>query len=233
MTRNGHSEEKQTTVGQPGDQEESATRKRLFLSALEVFSRKGFQAATVREICSRAGQANLSAVNYHFGGKRRLYESILEMLFAELGKRMEGLERSAADADPETRLAAFVRLYTDMLFEGGETGEQFLRIYAMELVNPSPYFDVMAYRHVRPQTLAIMDLVRGVLGDGAPEDLVRDMASSVASQIAYPAIAWPLYRRVFPDHPGLAAHRETFAERVACFSLAGLRAMRSEIEQTR
>jgi len=52
----------------PGDE----TRQRLLEAAGEVFAAKGFQAATVREICSRAG-ANLAAINYHFGDKERLY----------------------------------------------------------------------------------------------------------------------------------------------------------------
>lgn len=48
------------------------TRQKLLEAAGEVFAAKGFQAATVREICSRAG-ANLAAVNYHFGDKEQLY----------------------------------------------------------------------------------------------------------------------------------------------------------------
>ncbi|MBN2475927.1 MAG: CerR family C-terminal domain-containing protein [Pirellulales bacterium] len=53
------------------------TRHRLLEAAGEVFAEKGFQAATVRDICGRAG-ANLAAVNYHFGDKERLYVEVVK-----------------------------------------------------------------------------------------------------------------------------------------------------------
>ena len=48
------------------------TRQRLLDTAGEVFAEKGFQAATVRQICGMAG-VNIAAINYHFGDKERLY----------------------------------------------------------------------------------------------------------------------------------------------------------------
>lgn len=48
------------------------TRERLLTTAGQIFAEKGYQDATVREIC-QAAEVNLAAVNYHFGDKERLY----------------------------------------------------------------------------------------------------------------------------------------------------------------
>ena len=52
------------------------TRRRLLDAAGEVFAEKGFAKATVREICQKA-EANIAAVNYHFGDKEKLYAAVL------------------------------------------------------------------------------------------------------------------------------------------------------------
>src|SRR5437588_7481375 len=49
-----------------------ATQQRLLEAAEEVFAAKGFKAASIREISTKAG-ANVAAINYYFGDKERLY----------------------------------------------------------------------------------------------------------------------------------------------------------------
>ncbi|MCU1343136.1 MAG: transcriptional regulator, TetR family, partial [Candidatus Acidoferrum typicum] len=53
------------------------TREKLLEVAEHVFADRGYQAATIREICVRAG-ANVAAVNYHFGDKLGLYTEVLQ-----------------------------------------------------------------------------------------------------------------------------------------------------------
>ena len=59
-------------------------------SALELFSTKGFEGTSVREIAADAG-VNVAMINYYFGSKEKLFESVVEYrslvlkeLFADL-----------------------------------------------------------------------------------------------------------------------------------------------------
>jgi TetR/AcrR family transcriptional regulator, regulator of cefoperazone and chloramphenicol sensitivity len=57
-----------------GDHE---TRERLLAEAARLFADQGFRKVTVREIC-RAADANVAAINYHFGDKLGLYRDVLQ-----------------------------------------------------------------------------------------------------------------------------------------------------------
>ena len=81
------------------------TKEKLFCAAINVFAEKGFDGATVRDICFRVG-ANVSAVNYYFGGKESLYRSILEMMFKKGQEfRREEESRQRGGADPRRKVA--------------------------------------------------------------------------------------------------------------------------------
>jgi AcrR family transcriptional regulator len=47
-------------------------RNRILNSAGPIFAERGFQAATVRDICDAAG-VNVASINYYFGDKEHLY----------------------------------------------------------------------------------------------------------------------------------------------------------------
>ena len=78
------------------------TRHRLIESAGKVFAEKGFPSATVREICQLA-DANIAAVNYHFGDKEKLYiETVRQAQCART--EIAPLPDWSPDTAPEDRL---------------------------------------------------------------------------------------------------------------------------------
>jgi TetR/AcrR family transcriptional regulator, regulator of cefoperazone and chloramphenicol sensitivity len=55
-----------------------STRQRLLMTAAQIFADHGYAGTSVRDICARA-EANVAAINYHFGGKDELYAEILRL----------------------------------------------------------------------------------------------------------------------------------------------------------
>src|SRR6202035_5744794 len=83
-----------------------ATRARLIEAAGEVFADHGYQSATVRDICARAG-ANIAAVNYHFGDKLALYEAVLRHAISA-AEAEEMLAPARSSGKPEEALRLFI-----------------------------------------------------------------------------------------------------------------------------
>jgi AcrR family transcriptional regulator len=197
------------------------TRQKLLLAAIKAFARKGYRDATVRDICRQAGAANINAVNYYFGGKDGLYKAILDIMFAEITKRNDAAAQARKPRTPEQRLRDFIEAYCAMLYGSGDAAEDIMTIFIAEMTRPSPYLDEMVRLHTRPQTEEFLDILRDILGVRTPRAVLRDCGASIMGQIAYYSYTWPLFSRVFPDHPGMKKYHTQLSEHVYRFSLGG------------
>ena len=50
-------------------------KERLLRIGLEEFAKRGYDGATVRDICDRA-HSNIAGINYYFGDKRQFYIAV-------------------------------------------------------------------------------------------------------------------------------------------------------------
>lgn len=72
-------------------QEPSATQTLLLIAAEKLFAREGIDAVSTRRIAQEAGQRNISATYYHFGGKEQLIDALLALRMREINRRREAL----------------------------------------------------------------------------------------------------------------------------------------------
>jgi AcrR family transcriptional regulator len=196
-------------------------KERLLEAAGEVFARRGFRAATIREICRWAG-ANVAAVNYHFGDKSKLYVAVLKhCLDLAIKKYPPNLGLSEA-AGYEERLKAFIRsLLLRMLDEGRPAWHG--QIMAREIADPTEALDTVVEESIKPQVNLLRQIIRGIVGPEFSESDVRLCGASVIGQCMYYRHARPVVARLYPEISYSRRDIERIAEHVARFSLAALK----------
>ena len=202
------------------------TRRKLIEAAIAVFAEKGYRDATVRQICKRAGTANINAVNYYFGSKEQLYKEILEQIFAEYDRRAPA---DAQERPPEEQLAVYISTFCGILYGEGGAGSGTTAILIEEFTRPSPFLEEMVDTFNRPRVERLLEMLKRLLGEGATDDMARDCLVSVSGQLLYYGFARPVFSRLFPDHSAENAHEE-WAAHVFKFTMGGIAAYRRELQ---
>ena len=55
------------------------SKQKILSTATKLFAKKGFDAVSIREICKKAN-VNICMISYYFGGKKELYQAIIDEL---------------------------------------------------------------------------------------------------------------------------------------------------------
>jgi AcrR family transcriptional regulator len=108
-------------------------RRELLASALSVFSEKGYHAAKVEDIVSRAGVARGTFYLY-FADKRAVFEELLDSLFVRLREAIPRL-------DPRRPVRAQIRANIDRVLAILLAERGFARILLSHAVGVDPAFD--------------------------------------------------------------------------------------------
>lgn len=196
------------------------TRARLLDAAREVFSQRGFQGATVREICRRA-DANGAAVNYHFGSKDGLLAEALN--FAPLAE----LQRANPDECPKMRLRLFIRDFMLMMLDEKNPSSQ-CQIMARELADPTPALDKIVREAIAPLHEFLGKLVHEILNDNIGGDDIgttelRRCVYSILGQCLFYRHSHPVLQRLNRELRYDHNEIEAIADHIVEFSLSGIR----------
>ena len=196
------------------------TRARLRRAGEQLFAERGFKKVTVREIC-RAADANVAAVNYHFGDKLGLYREVLDAAVGRIRATNDAARAAGRGRSAEERLRRSIRIFVSRLLASG--GETVHRLIQREINDPTQALDALIEQGIRPRLEYLSRAVADIIGCVASDPRVlRSVASIQAQTLAY--LPHPIAARVgFTLKPSSAVEVEAIADHIAEFSLAGVR----------
>jgi AcrR family transcriptional regulator len=197
----------------------SDVRKRIILAAGEVFAEKGYQAATVRQICQDAG-VNLAAVNYYFGDKERLY--IETVRFAHRpDDEPDELPEWPEGTPTEAKLRDFIRgLLTRMM---GQRAPWQRQLMFREMLSPTVACRELVRTYIRARFDQLRQILSEVLPPETPVHQRHQIAFSIIGQVLHHHVAGEVVTLLVGEeereaHYGL----EELADHITEFSVAAL-----------
>lgn len=93
---------------------ESGTKQKILEAAKKLFSERGYNGVSVRDISAEA-DVNVGAVSYYFGGKENLYQEVIGSGFDEVRQAVTGILNE--DAPPRERLELVFEEFLEFLLK--------------------------------------------------------------------------------------------------------------------
>ncbi len=190
-------------------------------AAERLFSRRGFNATTIKMIADESGQ-NSALIYYYYDSKASLYGHVIKRVLGEI--RDEGIRRTASANRPDEVVTAIIESQVAVL----KSHPALQVIVARELID---WRASHAEPAIRELAASLFERLRLAILEGQKSgDFRRDLdptfaAISVIAQVGYMVLARPvagilLGRGTDGPTPG---DLESFAKHAADFALAGLR----------
>jgi len=158
VKRLGHLREKDVSSN-------DTVRNRVLTGALRLFNRKGYAAATVREIVAEAGVTK-PVLYYYFGNKEGVYLDLIRESFAHVDVIIDELDRM------EGSVRERILWFTDRIFTLADANIEQVRLMHAIYYGPprgAPFFDFEAYHRKIQQSVQRL-IVEGI-GIGEFKDL--------------------------------------------------------------
>lgn len=152
--------------GERREEQKKLTQARVLESALELFAERGFEAASLRDIATRAGVTH-AVIGLHFGSKAQLWQRALDYLFQRMQSELRPRAGDPDYAEGAAGLELFVRRYVAYCARHPEHA----RLMLMESMHDSEQLRYAVDRHVRPAHQFLEKMLQSAVADGFPLDV--------------------------------------------------------------
>jgi AcrR family transcriptional regulator len=204
----------------PTPSEPPDAKLRLLDAAERVFADKGYDSATVREICREAG-VNVASINYYFGDKERLYVESLKRAHACADDT--GLGEPVFEWPPGTppaeKLKDFIRMMASRMHAPARPTA--MQLLMREFAHPSAAGREVILEFIRPKAMGLWGILRELLPAHDPPRLLM-VGFSVMGQILFYRQNRPVVELIFGKEQVDALDLEMVVEHVTRFTLRAL-----------
>jgi AcrR family transcriptional regulator len=156
-----------------------ANRARIVLAAIDEFAARGFKGATMDAIAARTDTTR-ALINYHFGGKEKIYLAVLEHVYSEI-RQAEGL-LDLDHLDP----ASAIRRIVEFTFTYYLEHEGFVRLVVAENQARGRHF--RKSNAIRSLNRPIIDRLARVIARGQADGSFRGDADPVQVHMVIAAL---------------------------------------------
>lgn len=195
-------------------------RERILQAAGAVFAERGFENATVREICGRVN-ANVAAVNYHFGDKQRLYVEAVCRAHEDRVQQIPVPQRPHG-TDQQVLLYDFVRTFLERMLGDDSTPWQ-IKLVLREVFQPTEVCRELVEEGFRPRFEQLQQILDPWFPDDLPPHRRRLIAFSVIGQCVHYRMTGEVIAMLTPEHERQQHHSlDELAFHITSLSVAAL-----------
>lgn len=162
------------------------TREALLAAAAEEFAEKGFEGASTRGICARAG-VNAALANRYFGTKEALYRLVAKRFFGDLGAPLASLAERATDEESwRAALREWVDDFLFMTLPSAKPQKLCAGLFHHEATHPTKFHAEFKRDFGKPVYDGLRNLLAMKVGD---EEQLELWTSSIWAQVSVYALA--------------------------------------------
>lgn len=162
--------------------EPADVRSRLIAAAGPIFAEKGFDGASIRDICAAADDANVASVGYYFGDKLGLYRDVIRAIRDSRERRFPIPQRE--DLDPRITLFRLVHTMLSRMLAADSSGWE-SQLLMREMQQPTPVFESIVREFFEPLYHTLIDTLSRIVSEETQRHELEQLALSVAGQCVY------------------------------------------------
>lgn len=206
-----------------------AARDALIAAASQLFTHKGYEAVSTRELAEAAG-VNLAAIQYHFGSKAKLFIETVHALMTQVGCNNADLLTHPIPKDPNAAaalLCEFVRDYLSYILLSKEPRAcrmVFREIFGAASQDPEmfpQFIESVVEKFIRPVDDRLIEIVASAAPKLTPQEVERTVQSIIGQCVFY-ATHQPFVERLRGQTPATPEQVQLIGAHIATFTLKAL-----------